>query len=414
MSVQLEQKFQELSEAVTAMRAANDKGISDTAETANKAITRIQGEIEGIKASLVESRVVADTTEKLEKATWKRGEKDAFKKWMRQGAPAISYANSPEALVTRATVGNETTGADGGYGIPIVIEQAVDLIIQETSPVEQLSTPVTIGTQTYTKLLDNNDASASWGSEITTSGTGLRTQTNVNTFTRVQISPQILYANPQLSLEMIEDVQFDAEAELIKALGDKLSRARNTGFVSGSGSGSQQPSGFNNTSVYSTTDVTNNNNAPVVGNINTVAAGTNGAVSSNDIHALIYNLRAGYRNNAKFAMHRLFLEIVRNLKDSYGRYMWQPSYMAGQPDTLAGYPVYEFDDLPSTISGSATTYPIVFADWQKFYRIVDRVGLQLLRDPYSVEGAVVYKTRQRVSGAIENGIAGVTLAITHA
>jgi HK97 family phage major capsid protein len=68
--------------------------------------------------------------------------------------------------------------------------------------------------------------------------------------------------------------------------------------------------------------------------------------------------------------------------------------------------------MPSVLATTGNpTNAITFADWQKFYRIVNRINLMLLRDPYTVEGSVVFKTRQRVGGNIENGIAGVTLAV---
>jgi HK97 family phage major capsid protein len=416
-TTEVQNKVGEVAQLFEEFKHANDKRITDTADNLNKAITKAQEQIEAIKLSMIESKAMDAAGEALEKAKWLAEDKKTFKKWMLRGEPGVAFARSSEAMQLKATVGNETTGADGGFGVPTVIQEQVDLILKETSPVEKLTPAVTIGTEVYTKLLNNNDASASWGGEVSASGTTLRTQTNANTYTRIQITPQILYANPQLSLEMIEDVQFDAVQQLIKSLSDLLLRTRNSAFVNGSGAASNQPTGFMNTTAYTVNALTGSA-VPAVGNINTVASGGaagTGKIVSDDIYNLIYAMIPQYRANGVFSMHRLFLEQVRELKDNYGRYLWQPSVIAGQPSMLAGYPVVEFDDMPAvaTATTGAVTYPIVFADWEEYYRVVNRVGLQMLRDPYSVEGAIVYKTRQRVGGGIENGAAGVTLAYTY-
>jgi HK97 family phage major capsid protein len=112
-----------------------------------------------------------------------------------------------------------------------------------------------------------------------------------------------------------------------------------------------------------------------------------------------------------FAANRLTIEALRKLKDSQNRYLWQPSYDSGQPATLAGFPIYAFADMVSSMTQTGGALALTFADWANYYRIVQKTGLQILRDPYSAEGYVIFKTRQRVGGGVYNGFAGSTLVV---
>ncbi|MBV8565227.1 MAG: phage major capsid protein, partial [Methylobacteriaceae bacterium] len=45
---------------------------------------------------------------------------------------------------------------------------------------------------------------------------------------------------------------------------------------------------------------------------------------------------------------------------------------------------------------------IAYGDFRQFYLIVDRVGVSVLRDPYSSKPYVLYYTRKRVGGGVQN------------
>lgn len=58
-------------------------------------------------------------------------------------------------------------------------------------------------------------------------------------------------------------------------------------------------------------------------------------------------------------MNDTTLAAIRSLKDGNGKYLWQPSYQAGQPETILGRPVVEAVDMPNVASGA---FPIIFGD----------------------------------------------------
>ncbi|GJE46188.1 phage major capsid protein [Methylobacterium soli] len=87
------------------------------------------------------------------------------------------------------------------------------------------------------------------------------------------------------------------------------------------------------------------------------------------------------------------------LDDTTGRYYWQESIAEGQPPTLLGRPVVEAVDMPD-VAANAT--PVLFGDIQSAYRIYDRVGMSILRDPYSIatEGQTRFHARRRVGAGV--------------
>jgi HK97 family phage major capsid protein len=134
-----------------------------------------------------------------------------------------------------------------------------------------------------------------------------------------------------------------------------------------------------------------------------VNTGANGAFRTrsgdvnpvDDLVNVVYALKAAYRPNAQWMTNRGTLREARKLKDGQGNYIWQPAAVAGQPSALLGFPVVEAEDVP--VLGTASL-SMAFGDFREAYQIVDRIGLSLLRDPYTAYPYVFFKFRKRVGG----------------
>jgi HK97 family phage major capsid protein len=92
---------------------------------------------------------------------------------------------------------------------------------------------------------------------------------------------------------------------------------------------------------------------------------------------------------------RAVLRDARKLKDGQGNFIWQPAAVAGQPSALLGFPIVEAEDVPALGTGSLS---MAFGDFREAYQIVDRIGLSVLRDPYTAYPFVFFKFRKRVGG----------------
>jgi HK97 family phage major capsid protein len=115
---------------------------------------------------------------------------------------------------------------------------------------------------------------------------------------------------------------------------------------------------------------------------------------------IIANLKYPYRANARFAFNRRTLARLRKMKTTYADYLWVPGIQNGQADSYAGYPLTEWEDMPDYSGASALC--IMFGDFKQFYRIVDRIGVRVLRDPFSSKPYVLFYTTKRVGGGIRN------------
>jgi hypothetical protein len=75
------------------------------------------------------------------------------------------------------------------------------------------------------------------------------------------------------------------------------------------------------------------------------------------------------------------------------------SDQAGQPETILGKPVVEAVDMGDVASG---TFPILFGDIGTAYRIVDRIDLSVLVNPYLL--ATNSTTRMHASRRVGGGV----------
>ena len=114
---------------------------------------------------------------------------------------------------------------------------------------------------------------------------------------------------------------------------------------------------------------------------------------------LVYSVKAGYRANGTFVFNRATQAVIRKMKDGEGNYLWQPAAKAGDPSTLMGFPVAESEDMPNM---AADSYSVAFGDFRRGYLIVDRVGIRVLRDPYSSKPYVLFYTTKRVGGGVQD------------
>ena len=121
-------------------------------------------------------------------------------------------------------------------------------------------------------------------------------------------------------------------------------------------------------------------------------------LSADKLISFLYSITPTYRNAGAWVMNGTTLGLVRQLKDTTNNYLWQPSLQAGQPETLLGRPIVEVIDMPD-VAAAAT--PIIYGDFSG-YRILDRLAMSILVDPYSQ--ATFKRTRfhagRRVGGKV--------------
>jgi HK97 family phage major capsid protein len=98
-------------------------------------------------------------------------------------------------------------------------------------------------------------------------------------------------------------------------------------------------------------------------------------------------------------MNRKTQAAIRKLKATTGEYLWQPPAVLGQPATLMNFPLVEVEDMPDI---AADSFAVAFGNFARAYLIVDRIGIRVLRDPYSNKPYVMFYTTKRVGGGVQD------------
>jgi HK97 family phage major capsid protein len=162
------------------------------------------------------------------------------------------------------------------------------------------------------------------------------------------------------------------------------------------GNGTNKPKGFMDYTKVANASWTWGN----TGYIATGVAGGFAATNPSDkLVDLIYGLKAGYRQNGRWILNRTTQAAIRKFKDTQGNYLWQPAATADGNASLLSFPVVESEYMPDIATDA---HAIAFGDFKRGYLIVDRVGVRLLRDPYSTKPYVLFYTTKRVGGGIQD------------
>ena len=293
--------------------------------------------------------------------------KSLFLDYIRSGNEAIKNYNY-KAL-------SSASSASGGYLIGQEMNKQINNINNQDSIIRKLSPVTTISYESLEVIIENTDFNYQWG--ILASS---RAETNTPTILKKVITAHELFSQPKISQRLLDDSCFDLEQWLVDRVTNAFSKAENAAFINGNGT--SQPIGI-------LTDT----------NITRVNSGTSGAITSDSIIKLYYSLKDEYRRNAAFLMNKSTLQAIRTLKDPTSKqYLWQPNYSGpNYQETILGVPVYTVDDMPAIASASES---IILADFAQGYRIVDKDGVSIMRDPYTDKPFVKFYITKRVGGAV--------------
>ena len=262
---------------------------------------------------------------------------------------------------------------------------------------------VTVYERTFTPMLDPNvvrilsradgsplvlprlTADPNLGGTITAEAGGI-TEADP-TVSSIQLNPYKYASTTLWSAELAQDNTIGLEDLIAESTGREL--AIDIGTALTTGDGSAKPQGF-------------------------IGAATNGGTATGtgttygtyfgptDLVRLFHSLAAPYRSVGVWQGNSTTLAELRNARSTAGEHIWQPSLVAGAPETLLGRPIYE---NPAMANGSAAS-AVAFGDFKRY--IVARVL------PIRVESSIHYKfstdqlavrTIERVDGDLPDAIA---------
>jgi len=249
----------------------------------------------------------------------------------------------------------------------------------ESSPVRAVAAVETIGSDSLELLVDKDEAGAGWVAE-----TEARAETASPDLAKIAIPAHEIYAEPRATQKLIDDASIDVETWLAGKVAEKFARTENTAFVNGSGVG--QPRGF---LTYPA--------GTAWGQIEQINSGSAGAVTADGLLDLQHALKEAHGAGAVWLANRLVLRDIRKLKDANGQYLWQPGLRLDGQETLLGRPIHAASDMPVAAANSLS---VAIGDFRSGYQIVDRIGIRVLRDPFTAKPYVKFYTTKRVGGDV--------------
>jgi len=295
--------------------------------------------------------------------------KAAFFKFMREGKSALA-PEEIKALVSDAT---------GQILIPEELESEIYRELPKITIIRSLAT-VRQTRSDRIRRRSLTEVTVGWGKLETGTAITESTMTPGQEFQYVED----LYGLTKIGEDELMDTDVALESIITDSFSRAIAEAEDTAFVVGTGHAYKQPEGILNSSVT------------------TVNAGQAGAIKADDILKLIYEVPAQYRQNGVLIVNSKTELALRLLTDTNGQYLWQPSLQAGRPNSFAGYPVYNQEDIPNIPDVGTAADVAIFGDIRSGYRIIDRLGMtvQRLVELYAASGLVGFKVHYRVGGGV--------------
>ncbi|MFO1123604.1 MAG: phage major capsid protein [Hyphomicrobiales bacterium] len=393
METALETKvaFGDMMQAFEAFREANDERLAQIEQ-------RMAADV--VTAEKVEriNRAVDETRAKLDELTLKArrprlsdaGEAPAaqaehrlaFEAYVRKGETQGLFALEAKSM-------SVSSSADGGYLVPSETEAEIGRKLADASPIRAISGVRQVSSSIYKKPFALTGAAAGWVGE-----TAARPQTTAPTLAELQFPAMELYAMPAATQTLLDDSAVNLDQWIAEEVQQAFAEQESAAFVTGTGTNT--PRGFLDYGKVADASWS-------WGSLGYVASGTSGGFPasnpSDKLVDLAYALKSGYRQNAHWVMNRKTQGTIRKFKDGDGNYLWQPALTAQGRATLMGFPIAESEDMPDI---GADSYALAFGDFARGYLIVDRVGVRVLRDPFSAKPYVLFYTTKRVGGGVQN------------
>lgn len=351
-------------------RADIEKLGTVTGEAVQK-MERVQDRLDGIEAAIEKLRTGTGRTD---------GDGDRDEKRAAQHAAFMEYVKKGErgdVEVLKGLVVSDDT--EGGYLAPVEFVSELVQGVVELSPFRQIAGQRTTTARAISYPKRTGRLTARWTGETET-----RTETTGTAFGKDEIPTHEMYAFVDVSRADLADTAIDLEAYLRDEMALAFADLEGTdGFIDGNGV--KKPHGFLNQS-----DIL----------ADYVPLGHASQVTADGLIDLFYDLKAPYSANATWIMARGTVRAIRKLKDtSSGNYLWAPGIAGSAPATILDRPYLTDENMPTV---GANEYPVALGDFRRGYLIVDRMGMDVIRDDVTqaATGMVRFHAHRRVGGQV--------------
>ena len=266
------------------------------------------------------------------------------------------------------------TDSEGGYLVPDKFERTLIEALEEENIFRRIATVIHSNSGDRKIPVVASKGTAGWIDEE-----GLYPESD-DSFGQLSLGAYKLGTMIKISEELLNDSAFDMEGYITREFARRIGTKEEEAFFKGDGTG--KPLGL----------------LADTGGADIGVTTTGASITADDVIDLYYSLRVHYRKKAKWIMNDSTVSALRKLKDQNGQYLWQPSLVAGTPNTILGCEVISSPFMPSIATGEKA---IAFGDYS-YYWIADRQGrtFKRLNELFATTGQVGFLGAQRVDGKL--------------
>jgi HK97 family phage major capsid protein len=283
-----------------------------------------------------------------------------------------SYYHANREYVEKTLRTDNST--DGGFLVPETLMGPVIKKIIEINPMRSVANVMQTSGKELIRPVRTVEPQASWFGE------NQNYQQSQSQYGTETIVAHKLGAFVDITYEQLNDSAFNMQNEITfdvaEAIGLKESQAHL------SGDGIIQPKG-------------------VLSEDRIEAIDFGAELDGDDLINMAAQLKVGY--DPVYMFNRRTLGVIRTLKDSQGRYVWEESFGPEDPSRIRGYRYVLANDMPDIPTVADTTAcPVLFGDFKKGYTIAVNTGMIMKRDDITQQVRDVTRLffRMRVGGGV--------------
>ena len=382
--------------------------IKGLVEKVNEALVPLRAEVDSIKAAqrdvVTETKFdkmaaqVTDAMEKLQAIEQKNaaieaafarrdaGNADGAKELEAKGREALQEfkAGRDRGDLEIRAMATDTQQTGGVLVMPDLSSTVVSRAF-ETSPIRLVANVEQAGSKSREFLIDDDEAGATWSGErsVATDDTpdvGLK-----------EIVTHEITSTMKATATMIEDAYLDLASWMQTKGADKISRTENTAFFTGTGI--KQPRVLLTYAAWASAGVYERDK------IEQIASGGATTLTADGLIDTQAALKEAYQAQAVWLMKRATFGSIIKLKGADNFYFGPMMLAQGVPTMqLLGRRVMFCDDMQAL--GTGSNLVCAYGDFGRAYTILDRVGLQVLRDPFTADPYTLFRLRRRTGGDV--------------
>lgn len=311
-------------------------------------LTSLRARIDSVTATMEENRAAEEAlTKAIGTGSQRHSEDNAVESTLRsflKGETRSFDLDAPSMREPWKRALAKGAAATGGDTVPVTFhDQLIEHLVQSSGVLQAGPTVLntTSGENLEVPVTTSHGAAAAVAEAGTLAGTDPAfAKRTLGAFKYGQL---ILVAK-----ELVDDTAVDLVGYIASAAGRNVGLSFGTHLVTGTGT--TMPTGIATTATAGKTG----------------AATVAGVFTADDLIDLYFSVIGPYRNSpqAAWLARDATLGAIRKLKDTAGRYLFEPAATYGAPDTLLGKKIYSD---PNVAAVAATAKSVLFGDISKYF-----------------------------------------------